>query len=113
MNAVLTEALSLSVENKGDTQMKKLLFVLIVQLSVVAVPAVTMAVTASTAELATGFAQPPESDRPWVYWWWLDGAASKEGITRDLEEMRRQGIGGVLLLDAGQGDRTLRKDRRS
>ena len=49
------------------------------------------------------FANPPESDRAWVYWWWLDGAASKEGITRDLEEMRRQGVGGVLLVDAGVG----------
>ena len=42
-------------------------------------------------------------DRPWVFWWWLDGAANKEGITRDLEEMRRQGIGGFVLVDAGVG----------
>lgn len=56
-----------------------------------------------SADLASGFANPPDSDRPWVYWWWLDGAASKEGITRDLEEMRRQGIGGFILVDAGVG----------
>ncbi|MBI5387775.1 MAG: hypothetical protein HZA90_24195 [Verrucomicrobia bacterium] len=59
--------------------------------------------TTATADLTSGFANPPDSDRPWVFWWWLDGAASKEGITRDLDEMRRQGIGGVLLVDAGTG----------
>ncbi len=52
-------------------------------------------------DLAKGFAQPPNEAKPWVYWWWLNGAASKEGITRDFEEMRRQGIAGALLFDAG------------
>ena len=61
------------------------------------------ALTAFAADLADNFANPPESARPWVFWWWLDGAASKEGITKDLEEMRRQGVGGVLLVDAGEG----------
>ncbi|MCX6880374.1 MAG: glycosyl hydrolase [Verrucomicrobia bacterium] len=53
-------------------------------------------------ELARAFACPPAESRPWVYWWWLNGAASKEGITRDFEEMRKQGIGGALLFDAGE-----------
>ncbi len=52
---------------------------------------------------AAAFLQPPQAAQPWVYWWWLDGNASREGITRDLEEMRRQGIAGVLLFDAGEG----------
>jgi len=54
-------------------------------------------------DLAAGFADPPEAAKPWVYWWWLDSNASKEGITRDLQEMKRQGIGGALVFDAGQG----------
>jgi hypothetical protein len=54
-------------------------------------------------ELESAFRDPPRSSQPWAYWWWLDGAASKEGITRDLEEMRRQGISGVLLFDSGEG----------
>jgi len=53
--------------------------------------------------LVGGFAAPPDSAKPWVYWWWLDSNASKPGITRDLEEMRRQGIGGALVFDAGEG----------
>jgi hypothetical protein len=49
------------------------------------------------------FFDPPAVSKPWAYWWWLDGASSKEGITKDLEEMKRQGISGVLLFDAGEG----------
>ena len=41
----------------------------------------------------------PGSARPWVYWWWLKGNVTKESITRELEEMKKQGIGGVLLFD--------------
>jgi hypothetical protein len=51
--------------------------------------------------LADGFRSPPDSAKPWAIWWWLNGDVSKEGITRDLEEMKRQGINGVLVY---QGD---------
>jgi hypothetical protein len=53
--------------------------------------------------LADGFVHPPHSAKPWAYWWWLDSHASRDGITRDLQEMKRQGISGVLLFDAGDG----------
>ena len=52
--------------------------------------------------LARAFQAPPDESKPWCYWWWLNGAASKEGITRDFEEMRKQGISGALLFDAGE-----------
>ena len=48
------------------------------------------------------FRDPPLAAQAWCYWWWLNGAASKEGITRDFEEMKKQGIGGALLFDAGE-----------
>ncbi|MHB8901556.1 MAG: glycosyl hydrolase [Thermoguttaceae bacterium] len=48
------------------------------------------------------FLAPPDSAKPWCYWWWLNGAASKEGITRDFNEMKKQGIAGALLFDAGE-----------
>ena len=48
------------------------------------------------------FLSPPDSAKSWCYWWWLNGAASKEGITRDFEEMKKQGIAGALLFDAGE-----------
>ncbi|MCL5743973.1 MAG: glycosyl hydrolase [Acidobacteria bacterium] len=60
------------------------------------------AASASSA-LAAGFSHPPDSFKPWVYWWWLNGYVSREGILKDLEEMKRQGIAGVLVFDAGGG----------
>jgi hypothetical protein len=58
---------------------------------------------AAEDEWAKSFLHPPAAARPWAYWWWLDSFATKEGITKDLEEMKRQGIGGVLIFDAGEG----------
>ncbi len=34
------------------------------------------------------------------YWWWLNGNTTEATITRDLEEMKAKGYGGVLLVDA-------------
>ena len=53
--------------------------------------------------LAKSFAEPPPSARPWVYWYWVNSAVTREGITADLEAMQRVGIGGVLLMDVNQG----------
>lgn len=49
------------------------------------------------------FANPPASARPWVYWFWLNGNITREGITADLEAMKRVGIGGVLIMEVDQG----------
>jgi hypothetical protein len=54
-------------------------------------------------DLVQGFAQPPVSARPWVYWFWLNGNITREGITADLEAMNRVGIGGVLIMEVDQG----------
>lgn len=51
--------------------------------------------------LERNFLEPPEGSQAAVYWWWLEGAASKEGITADLETMKQQGIGYALLFNAG------------
>ena len=53
--------------------------------------------------LAAQFRHPPDSARPWVYWFWLDGNITREGITADLEAMKRVGIGGVLIMEVDQG----------
>src|SRR5664279_4261017 len=54
---------------------------------------------ASMQQLTDGFANPPASARPWVYWFWINGNITKEGITADLEAMQRVGIGGVLIME--------------
>ncbi len=48
---------------------------------------------------AKQFQQPPDFARPWVYWFWNNGNVTSNGITADLEAMRRVGIGGVLIMD--------------
>ena len=53
--------------------------------------------------LEEGFVHPPASARPWVYLFPLDGNLSRDGITADLEAMKRVGIGGVLYMETDQG----------
>ncbi len=53
--------------------------------------------------LVSGFTRPPDSARPWVYWTWMDGNLSREGITSDLEAMRKAGIGGVVIFEVNVG----------
>ena len=48
---------------------------------------------------AAEFRDPPASARPWVYWFWINGNISKEGITADLESFKRAGVGGVLWME--------------
>jgi hypothetical protein len=53
--------------------------------------------------LERGFVTPPDWAKPWAYWWWLNGYVTRDGITRDLDAMKQQGINGVLVFDAGGG----------
>ena len=45
--------------------------------------------------METNFVQPPKDCWPHTRWWWSGNAGSKEEITRELEQMRSQGIRGV------------------
>ncbi len=54
-------------------------------------------------DLEHGFRRPPDDARPWVYWFWLNGNITSNGITADLEAMKRVGIGGVLIMEVDQG----------
>ncbi|HRT07191.1 MAG TPA: glycosyl hydrolase [Candidatus Paceibacterota bacterium] len=47
--------------------------------------------------LDAGFANPPASTQPWCYWYWISDNISREGITRDLEAMKRVGIGQAFI----------------
>ncbi len=52
-------------------------------------------------QLEQGFVTPPDSVKPWVYWYWISDNISKEGITKDLEAMARIGIGEALIGNIG------------
>ena len=59
-----------------------------------------VALTLTAADkLEKNFQKPPADARPWVYWFWNNGNITSNGITADLEAMRRVGIGGVLIMD--------------
>lgn len=55
------------------------------------------------AELEKGFLNPPDSARPGVYWYFMDGNLSKEAMTKDLESMKEAGIGYVVYLEVNVG----------
>ena len=50
--------------------------------------------SAEGAKLELGFLNPPDAAKPRVWWHWMNGNVSKEGITADLEAMKRIGLGG-------------------
>src|SRR5512147_415165 len=47
-----------------------------------------------------GFQDPPEAAKPRVWWHWMNGNITKEGIKKDLLWMQRSGIGGFQNFDA-------------
>lgn len=56
----------------------------------------------STDQLANFFADPPHHAKPWVFWLWSE-YDHREGISKDLEALRREDIGGILFGDGGMG----------
>ncbi|WP_276482404.1 glycosyl hydrolase [Paraflavitalea pollutisoli] len=56
----------------------------------------------SLSSLQQGFQQPPPTARPQVFWHWMNGNISKEGIRKDLLDMQRCGIGGVFVFNVAQ-----------
>ena len=53
--------------------------------------------------LRQGFITPPDSTRPGVYWYFMDGNVSRKGMTEDLEAMKKAGIGSVIYLEVNVG----------
>jgi hypothetical protein len=60
-----------------------------------------LATSAAGADsLRDGFSNPPPDARPRVWWHWMNGNVTKEGIAKDLDWMQRVGIGGLQNFDA-------------
>ena len=53
--------------------------------------------------LAAGFKNPPASAKPHTWWHMMDGNITREGITADLEAMKRAGIGGAQSFTVALG----------
>jgi hypothetical protein len=56
--------------------------------------------TASEPSLEAQFNDPPNSARPRVWWHWMNGNITQDGIAKDLAWMKRVGIGGMHNFDA-------------
>ena len=54
----------------------------------------------SVDPLRSGFNDPPNAARPRVWWHWLNGNVTVDGIDKDLEWLSRIGVGGVQNFDA-------------
>ena len=57
----------------------------------------------SSSALERQFRTPPDDAKPRVWWHWMNGNVTREGITADLEWMKRVGIGGMQMFDGSLG----------
>ena len=62
--------------------------------------ACTATAHSQTDALKSGFENPPASARPRVWWHWMNGNITKDGIKLDEEWMSRAGLGGFQNFDA-------------
>jgi hypothetical protein len=58
---------------------------------------------AESSALDDAFRHPPASAGARTWWHWMNGNVTAEGITRDLEAMKRVGIFGFQIFDVGTG----------
>jgi len=88
------------------------LFSLFVGIITVPAPVIHAQKSAATEDkLKAGFETPPNSARPRVWWHWMNGNITQEGIKLDLEWMHRVGLGGFQNFDASLGTPQVVKTR--
>lgn len=54
-------------------------------------------------KMEAAFLHPPAAAQPGVYWYFMDGNMSREGMTADLESMKKAGIGSLVFLEVNVG----------
>src|SRR5215475_11068141 len=77
----------------------RLKFVLLALLASAAVSGLSAQTASSGDPLMQGFQNPPNGARPRVWWHWMNGNISEEGIKLDLDWMHRVGVGGVTIFE--------------
>ncbi|MGC1303914.1 MAG: glycosyl hydrolase, partial [Caulobacteraceae bacterium] len=76
----------------------------VLAMAAVSIAAASMAWAQNPSDaLSQGFLTPPASALPRTWWHWTNGNVTEEGITKDLEWMKRVGIGGFQLIDVASG----------
>jgi len=51
----------------------------------------------------SAFVKPPDSARPWVYWYFMDGHLEASAMRADLESLKNAGLGGGVYLEVNIG----------
>ncbi len=59
--------------------------------------------TTSIDQLKEDFKNPPDTAKPGVYWYFMDGNLSRNEMTKDLESMKEAGISNLIFLEVGIG----------
>ena len=54
-------------------------------------------------KLKAAFLHPTAASQPGVYWYFMDGNMSREGMTADLDSMKKAGIGSLVFLEVNVG----------
>jgi len=67
-------------------------------------PRAVSALNLLQSELSAGFANPPDSAAPWVFWMWVGVDTTPAAMTYDLEQMKAKGIAGFILYSVAAGD---------
>lgn len=89
------------MSNKRREKNKYLLCLLAVSVSVsLGIQQQVYANSATATTLKNNFMTPPSSAQPRVWWHWMNGNITIDGIDKDLAWMHRMGIGGVHNFDA-------------
>ena len=89
--------------------MKKLSFFTAVCLAALA----SLPLYAQREEILKEFSNPSMEYRPRVWWHWMNGNVTRDGIRKDLVWMKESGVGGVQVFDAGLNIPTVVSNRLS
>lgn len=65
----------------------------------------------SVAQLKSGWENPPQSARPRVWWHWMNGNITQDGIRKDLQWMKQIGLAGFHNFDASSNTPTIVEKR--
>ncbi len=69
--------------------------------AVIIAAALFLCLSAGAQDMKSDFQNPPQSSRIRVWWHWMNGNITKDGVRKDIEWMNRAGIGGFQQFDAG------------
>jgi len=85
------------------SQRKPIALIIVIAVALTALFTLGARAQTTTDLLEQGFKHPLDSAKPRTWWHWTRSNVTKEGITKDLEWMKRVGIAGFQLADVNAG----------